>query len=389
MKRLSLILVLLIFATCLGATPTVNSIQDQDPLAGLSLVDAKINNGSYIQRMSDGRSIILTLNSELQQFTDNLFERYQIPAGAAVVLNSRTGRVLTFSQRFENKRFAKMSDVALDPTPPAASLFKIITTAALLEEGESTLKTSVCYHGGSQSLKLHNLINSKRDDKACANLGTALGRSINAVFAKLSDRHLNRDILKRYAERFGFNRDLPFDLPTIPSIAQIPADRLERARTSAGFWHSHLSALHAAMIVQSIAQKGVMLRPYIVDKVLTQSGDIIYESVPKVISRVVKQDTARTILKAMQATVKKGTARKSFKDSKGVPLLPANISVAAKTGTLHGKKPYRAYSWFIAAAPADKPEVAIAVLIINEPKWRIKSASFAAQILRKYFKITR
>lgn len=86
----------------------------------------------------------------------------------------------------------------------------------------------------------------------------------------------------------------------------------------------------------------------------------------------------------MKNTVKRGTARKSFKDSKGVPYLPG-IEVAGKTGTLTGRSPYRAYSWFVALAPADNPEIAISVLVVNEPKWRIKSAPFAAQLLQKYF----
>jgi len=59
--------------------------------------------------------------------------------------------------------------------------------------------------------------------------------------------------------------------------------------------------------------------------------------------------------------------------------------VAGKTGTLTGSSPYRAYSWFVAAAPAERPEIALSVLVVNEPKWRIKSAQAAALILRRYF----
>ena len=53
------------------------------------------------------------------------------------------------------------------------------------------------------------------------------------------------------------------------------------------------------------------------------------------------------------------------------------------------RDPYRAYSWFVGAAPVEQPEVAIAVLIVNEPKWRIKSGTAAALVLQKYFELAR
>ena len=61
--------------------------------------------------------------------------------------------------------------------------------------------------------------------------------------------------------------------------------------------------------------------------------------------------------------------------------------MAGKTGTLTGRDPYRAYSWFVGLAPAERPEVAIAVLVVNEPRWRIKSTTAAALILQRYFSL--
>ncbi|MBN2715690.1 MAG: penicillin-binding protein, partial [Deltaproteobacteria bacterium] len=170
-----------------------------------------------------------------------------------------------------------------------------------------------------------------------------------------------------------------------PSAIDIPSDRLEKARASAGFWHSHLSPLHGAVIAQSIAQDGAMLRPYIVDHVEDRDGNVIYQSSPKYIGRTVEKDTARQLIEAMKVTVERGTARSAFADRRGNRTIPG-VEVAGKTGTLNGERPYRAYSWFVGLAPADDPEVAIAVLIVNEPKWRIKSSWTAAQILREYFK---
>ena len=85
----------------------------------------------------------------------------------------------------------------------------------------------------------------------------------------------------------------------------------------------------------------------------------------------------------MTETVARGTARSAFHDPKGQPFLPG-ITVAGKTGSLSSDSPYRAYSWFIGFAPEDKPRIALAALVVNTPKWRIKSSFLAREALRSY-----
>jgi len=387
MTQKSLMLTLAVLTSlALGAAPSEPATETPSPLAGLDLDAMKLDDGAYRQRLEDGRTITFTVNAELQRFADRQLDKYEIPVGSAVILNSRTGRVHALSQQVTDEAMAELEQAALDPSPPAASLFKIVSAAALLERGEVTPGTRTCYHGGSGKLLDEHLVDSKKLDTACASLRAALGRSINAIFAKLSDRRLDRSTLASYAERFGFNRDLPFDVSVPRSTAEIPQDRLERARTAAGFWHTHLSPLHAAVIAQAVAQDGAMLRPYIVDNVADSGGEVIYESSPKFVGRAVEKETADQLLDAMEHTVTRGTARTAFHDKRGAPLLPG-IAVAGKTGTLTGKKPYRAYSWFVGIAPADDPEIAMAVLVVNKPKWRIKSAGLSELLLGEYFRL--
>jgi penicillin-binding protein A len=349
-------------------------------LSGVTPAAMVLDGGAFKQRLDDGRSAVFTFVPAVQRFAASLLEDNDVPAGAIVLMNAKTGRVLALAQR---RRDGGKIDVALDSSPPAASLFKIVTTAALLERTGVTVATVACYHGGSQRLEQHNLVDSERDDSACASVTQAFGHSINAVFAKLSDRNLKPQTLLQYAERFGFNQALPFDLGLRESTAEIPDDRLERARAAAGFWHTHLSPLHAAMIAQSIAHDGVMLRPFIVDKVVDSSGATVFENKPQMVARPISKATATRLRTAMRETVERGTARKAFHRG-GLSALNA-VKVAGKTGTLNGTDPYRAYSWFVGLAPYDAPEVAIAVLIVNEPLWRIKSSETAALVLNKYF----
>jgi cell division protein FtsI/penicillin-binding protein 2 len=373
-------------AVALGAAPAEPVDDAPPPLEGMSIDAMELDGGEFRQRLDDGRTITFTVDADLQTYADRMFERYRVPVGSAVILNSRTGRVHALAQRRDDAAMAGDAPVAIDPSPPAASLFKIVSAAALIEQGEVTPDTKTCYHGGSGKLLAEHLEDSEKLDTACASLRAALGRSINAIFAKLSDRRLDRATLARYAERFGFNRDLPFDVEVPLSTAEIPTDRLERARTAAGFWHTHLSPLHAAVIAQSLAQGGAMLRPYIVDRVTDAEGRVIHESEPEFIHRVVDKDTAAQLLTSMKHTVKRGTARRAFHDERGVPKLPG-VEIAGKTGTLTGRNPYRAYSWFVAVAPADDPEIAMAVLVVNKPTWHIKSTGMAELLLSEYFRL--
>lgn len=354
------------------------------PLHGVDMKAARFEKGAFVQRTNDGRLIRFTVDPGLQRYIDELFTKYQIPAGAAVVLNSRTGRVLALSQVRRRPSAARTGEVALESTPPAASLFKMVTAAALMEEGHIPLTQNTCYAGGSSRLLLQHITDPLPKNHACVSLKTALGRSVNAVFAKLSDRFLSRNILREYAKKFYFNRPLEFDLPIDRSTAEIPVDRLERARAAAGFWHTHLSPMHAAMIIQSIAQGGALLRPYIVDRVIDSGGKVVYRSKTKYLSHTVSTETANQLKKALVYTTEFGTARKAFRDRRGRYHLPG-IKVSGKTGTLTGVKPYRAYTWFVGLAPYEHPEVAIAVLVVNEPKWRIKAPQMSALILKKYF----
>jgi len=380
--RICLVVTLALLAT--GASPANRTEAQPDPLSGVSLAAMRYDGDLFSETLEDGRRVIFTVDPELQHYADSLFDKYDVPAGAAVIINSKTGRVLTMASH-RSKKYAAASDlVALDPTPPAASLFKIVTTSALLEKSDTTLKTRTCYHGGGQRLQEHNLEDSEKYDTACATLANAFGRSINSIFAKLSDRKLTRADINTYARGFRFGKEIPFDVPVPVSPIDIPAERLERARTAAGFWHSHLSPLHAAVMAQTIAQDGAMLRPYVVDHIDDSNGEVLYESKPAFIGRPIQPETAAAVREAMKKTVSRGTARKSFKDPRGVPYL-GDIAVGGKTGTLHGHSPFRAYSWFVGVAPIDEPEISIAVLVVNDPKWRIKSAQLSAMLLRKYF----
>lgn len=350
------------------------------PFADVDVGRARRENRTWVVPRRDGTRAVLTVDDDLQRYTSDLFERYDVPAGGLVAIEPKTGRVLAYVGYQAGK--GESVEVVTDPAPPAASVFKIITAAALLDAGVKS-STSVCYGGGMRGLGPADLVDSPKRDRWCATLADALGYSINAIFAKLADRHLDQAQMTRYVSAFAFGQRLPFDLPASPSPADVPHSRLERARMAAGFWHSQLSPLHGALLAATIANDGGMPHAAIVERIEGPQGQTLYRHDPRTFRRVLPRQTAREAGEMMTRTVTHGTAKKAFWDPRGRPFLPG-IEVAGKTGTLSRNNPYRRYTWWVGYAPVDDPEIAVASLVVNEPKWRIKASYVAREALRRY-----
>jgi penicillin-binding protein A len=350
------------------------------PFTDIDLAKAKPGTGGWVVPRRDGTRAVLTVDGELQSYIQSLFSRYDVPAGGLVAIDPKSGRVLAYVGYEAGK--GNSPKMATDSDPPAASVFKIITASALLDAGVKS-STSVCYGGGMRGLEQADLIDNPSRDRWCATMADALGYSINAVFAKLADRHIDEARMTQYVSAFGFDQRLPFDLPTTPSPVDVPGSRLERARMAAGFWHSQLSPLHGALLAATIANDGKMPYAALVERIESQTGETLYEHTPRTFRQVLPRQTAQLAGEMMTRTVTKGTSKKAFWDPKGRPFLPG-IAVAGKTGTLSRYEPHRTYNWWVGYAPVDDPKIAVAALVVNEPKWRIKASYVAREALRQY-----
>ena len=344
---------------------------------GLDLARLRRRDGRYLQETRDGRTIVTTFDARLQRGIEAMLRENQVAWGSVVALDPRTGRVLAIAQHSE--RQPDRADLFSDASAPSASVFKVVTAAALLERAGVGPDTKVCYHGGGDRLLAENLDDDPVRDTACADLSDAIARSINPVVAKLSLEHLDAPRLLSMAESFGWNQEIPFELPIETSRAEIPRDRLERGRASAGFWHTQLSPMHGALLAQAVAQGGSMLRPWMVEEVRSAAGETVYRGRSRFLRATVRESTARTLNRMMRGTVTRGTSRRVFFPG-GRPYLPG-MEIAGKTGTLNGRDPYRAYTWWVGFAPADRPRIAIGVLIVNGARWRIKANDVAREAI--------
>lgn len=351
-------------------------------LSGLDLLRLELRPRRVTTPLSEGRYAELTLDPVVQRAATSVMKRYRVPEAGVVVMEVKTGNLLGYASYVnEGKKF----DVNVVAEAPAASTFKVVTSAALVERAGLNSETEQCYRGGRSRITADELREDKARDKWCATLAMALGRSLNVVFARLAQKYLTPEDLTQAAGAFGYGAPIPFVVPNEAPKVDIPADPLEFARSAAGFWHTSLSPLAAAVVAQTVANGGVTLKPRIV-RSIRRGKETLWEadSKPLVLKRAMKPETAREVTKMMEQTVANGSAYKAFHDKRGRAYLP-KIRVAAKTGTLTRHKENRHYTWLIGFAPADEPEIAVSALVVNTPMWHVKGPDLARDVLRAYF----
>jgi peptidoglycan glycosyltransferase len=351
------------------------------PLTGVDLTRIEVHDREAIAPAANGRVAHLTLDPELQRAAHRIVHGYKLPEAAVVLIETATGRVLVWESKVDK---GPPRDVCVEASAPAASVFKIVTGSALVEDAGLGPDTKQCYSGGENRIHSADLVDDPKRDKWCATLAEAMGRSINTVFARLALKKLDATKIAAMAGAYGFGDAVPFDVPTAPSTIRIPKDELGFARTAAGFWNTTLSPLEAITMVSTVANGGETVRPVIVASV-TDGANVLYEAPERqVVRHAIKQETAAALTTMLEATVASGTSYRAFHDSSGKPFLP-NLVVAGKTGTLTRAETQQYYTWFAGFAPSRAPEVAVAVLVVNHPTWRVKANVVARDVLRAYF----
>lgn len=372
------------FAAYASATPAVEvtpTVGADKPSPGAA--SKPVGDGRLVQELNDGHRIMLTIDPVLQDSMLQLFRKREVPYAAAVMLDLRDNSVLVMAGHSSMDTQVDPMEIVATAWAPAASVFKLVTTAALLDSGAATTGTRVCFNGGLHGITDDELRDDAARDTQCETLAEAVAKSYNLVIGKLALAHLSQEQLMAISKRFGFESDIPFELHVERSPAHIPSDPKERARVAAGFWSIDMSPIHGALLASTFARGGMSQPPHVIAQVLGPDGTDLTPALPKA-ERVISRDIAEAINVMMEATTATGTARASFRDDQGNPYIQG-VRVAGKTGSLTGKRaPSLNYNWFVGFAPADRPEVAFAVLLANEPAWRIKAHYAARRLVQLY-----
>jgi peptidoglycan glycosyltransferase len=356
----------------------------------------------FVRRLSDyftgrepeGGSVVLTIDSQAQQAAFNAMSGKR---GAVVALDPRTGAVLALvstpsfdpnplashSSKAVNAAFktldrrddAPLLNRALNQAYPPGSTFKVITTAAALSSGDYTPQSRIPAPDRltlpQTTAKLQNFEGEQCAGGGSISLADALRISCNTAFGGLG-MELGQDALREQAEAFGFGRSLDLPLPVSRSVFPSDLAPPNVAFAAIGQDSDAVTPLQMAMVAAGIANGGVVMQPYLVDRTLTPDLNTLSTTRPEVFGKAVDSDVASELRTMMQAVVASGT---------GTAAQIPGVSVAGKTGTAENATDKPTHAWFISFAPAENPRVAVAVIVENGGIGGQVAAPIARQVM--------
>ncbi|WP_030147559.1 peptidoglycan D,D-transpeptidase FtsI family protein [Mycetocola saprophilus] len=362
-----------------GATGIEQAMNDY--LTGTSsdqfLTDlARIVNGQPAR----GARVELSIQSKVQQAASEALGNRR---GAVVAIEPKTGKILAMvtNPTFDPNGMASHNSDAvsalykdllanpLDPlinraiggnlNPPGSS-FKVIVAAAALASGEYTAESEFpnpqFIELPGTSTKVYNFTREACGPGETVTLAEAIRQSCNVPMAELGIR-LGADKIREQAEKFGFNTPLDVPLRVEPSVYPKGGDVPSTALSAFGQWDVRASPMQMAMVSAGIGNGGVMMKPNLVNRVIAPNLDVVKSFDPEKLRTVVTPDQASELTKMMIAAVATGQSNNARIEG---------VDVAGKTGTAQNgvDDPYTL--WFTGFAPAQNPEVAVAVVVEND-----------------------
>lgn len=348
------------------------------------------NHQSWVEQVdydSSKYNVSYTFNSELEEYIKKQLSLYRPDYTSVVVLDNETGNILAAVDYARTKNvFGR--DLAFTNSHPAASIFKVITAADLLENTHIKTDTEFHFSGRSTTLYRHQLKDpGNRRWVRRLDLERAFATSNNVIFGRTAIENLTPAGLKKMAEKFGFNKKLVEGVNLPASVFTMAQDQYNLAELSSGLNNQTLmSPVHGAVIA-SVAANGGVLRYPVVIKSLEGIKDrkVIYPPLKKD-ELVLTPQSAEDLRTLFMATITQGTARSSFRRSQG---LLEKLEIGGKTGSLTGGEPYGKRDWFVSYAKSleDKNDkgISICVMIVNQKKWYVKSPLIAKNIMEYYY----
>jgi peptidoglycan glycosyltransferase len=347
----------------------------------------------------EGNDLILTLRPRAQKVA---IDALGGQCGAAVALEPKTGKVLvlasspTYNPNLVERNFTRIQrgagpcgvapllDRATSGLFTPGSIFKVVTAAAALDTGTYTPEST--FNDPGYCIEYGKRVNNYDTSTpfGTVSFSQALVNSINSSFCEMGKKMGPEKILD-YARRFGFYEDPPIDLPSgerSPSglyqgrklLPRVEESKVDPGRLAFGQERMLVTPLQMAMVAGAIGNKGVVMEPTLTDRIRKPDGSLLLRIKPNELRRAVKPEVAEEISSMMEGVVSGGT---------GTAAQISGVRVAGKTGTAETGVAGRNTAWFIAFAPVENPQVAVAVVLQNQNSTGgTVSAPIAKQIMQ-------
>lgn len=352
-----------------------------------------------------GENLVLTINGAAQKAA---FDGLQGKVGAVVAIEPSTGKILAMAStpsfdpntlathQFDTVGSTKNGLLQQKPSPlnnigiqtvvPPGSTFKLVTLAAALGTGRYAPDTPVP-GAASMPLPLSNNVLHNEDNQTCGAkmvpLVTALARSCNVAFGTVG-ADVGAAAIAAQAAKFGFGQTYFHDLDD-PLVRQAPSrfptspDAPQTILASIGQGDVAATPLQMALVAAGIANAGTVMKPYLISEVDYADLSVASRTKPEQLNNqqpAVTPQVAQTMTQMMEQVVQSGT---------GTPAQIPGVLVAGKTGTAQSDANRAPYAWFVSFAPADNPQVAVAVLIQDAAVDRnaVSGGGLAAPIARE------
>ena len=318
---------------------------------------------------ASGANLYLTVDTGMMKYAQGQLNGN---TGSIIVMNPKNGEIYCM---YSNPTFNPDSDYIgknwqkLDSNPKKpftsratqsikepGSTFKIFTAIAALESGKGDYVTE---DSGTTEINGREYTNAT-SYKGSVDIEKAIEVSSNVYFAELSQT-MESSAFEETAKKFYMNKGqkIKLDIPvTDPDIDFSSMNENGIAEAAFGQGKVNVTPLHMAMVASAVANKGQLMKPYLVQKIAYSDGEVYSKTVPEVLSAdVMSLNTAEIITRGMVNCV-------NGRDGTGRRAAVSGITVAGKTGT--AQNPGGAdHTWFIGFAPADNPQVAVCVMREN------------------------
>ncbi len=333
----------------------------------------------------DGLDVVLTIDETIQfiaeRALDKMYQKYNAKGASIIVMDPTTGEILAFANRptYNLEQASKSTpesrtNRAIVFTYEPGSVFKIVTTAAALQEGVIKENDLInCEHG---AYRVGNHILHDHDPLGTITFKEVIEQSSNIGTTKVAQR-LGAQRVYNYAHHFRFGMRTGIDLPG-EAKGNLKPTRLW-SKTSIGAipigQEVTVTAIQLVGAISAIANNGVYMRPFVVKYVKDIHDQVIKETKPEISDKIISLSTALRVKAILQGVVEKGT---------GVKAQIKGVTVAGKTGTAqkvvggtysHG----HFYATFVGFAPVDKPRLA-AVVVYDEPHPAYYGGTVAAPV---------